>query len=148
MRFSAVCDLFQRLDKNRKSPKGRRNDQPIIQAWFDENRTQLARDRANASAVLSTLLPALRTDRVFELKEARLVRWFARAVALGCRRVEELRQMGVPGSGLDLGDCIEKILQQTVSPRSCGRRHGHVDADRPAKRPSARASGGDGRGDR
>lgn len=52
---------------------------------------------------------------MYAIKEARLRGIIGRALVLGCSRVQELRSYLLPGSGLDLADCVENILNCTVS---------------------------------
>ncbi|CAI4213784.1 unnamed protein product [Parascedosporium putredinis] len=73
-------------------------------------------DAPAGAALLSTLLPAKRTDRVYHLQDSRLEKIFERAQRLGDSRLRDLRRYKVPGSGLDLADCIYAILSATPNP--------------------------------
>ncbi|RYP71880.1 hypothetical protein DL769_004593 [Monosporascus sp. CRB-8-3] len=81
--------------------------------WFKEHRSRLASVDNDASAVLSTLLPERRTDRVYCIQATRLHSIIGHALGLGYSRVLELRRHETPGSGVDLGDCVEGILKST-----------------------------------
>jgi DNA ligase-4 len=75
----------------------------------------LVRGDFNASPLLSTLLPEKRTDRVYSIQSPRLCRIIGRSLGVGCSRKKELEKWQEPGSGVDLGDCVERILRSTVS---------------------------------
>jgi DNA ligase-4 len=114
-RFAYVGDLLQRLDDNQQSRTGQTINSNIIEKWFSEHRACFARDGFNAAPLLSTLLPEKRTDRVYLIQSTTLARLISRALGLGISRVQELGQWEKPGAGVDLGDCVERILVKTVS---------------------------------
>jgi len=113
-RFAYVCDLLQRLDDNQRARAGQRINSNIIAQWFLSHRGLLVRDDFNASALLSTLLPEKRSDRVYSLQSRSLTRLIGRALSLGLSRRKELERWQEPGSGVDLGDCVERVLTDTV----------------------------------
>ena len=65
----------------------------------------------DAAVILSSLLPARRTDRVYGLQADRLTQVLRRSLSLGAGRWQQLEQWRIPGRG-DLGDCVERIQQQ------------------------------------
>jgi DNA ligase-4 len=75
----------------------------------------LVRDDFNASPLLSTLLPEKRSDRVYSIQSKSLSGLIGRSLGLGLSRRRELERWQEPGSGVDLGDCTERILTITVS---------------------------------
>lgn len=117
--FTYICNLLQQLDDELHSSKKERTPSKIIIAnWFDSHRSRLNSPNSNASAVLSTLLPERRKDRVYNIQVAKLQGIFGRAHCLGRSRVSELERHLTPGSNVDLGDCIESVLSRSVSSRS------------------------------
>lgn len=116
--FAAVCELLQNLESDRRRKRNQKGDRAIIDDWFARYRRELDDEGTDRCALLSTLLPERRTDRVFGIKERTLQGKVARALNLGHTRAEELSRWTIPGSGLDLGECIEKVLQQTPNPRT------------------------------
>lgn len=114
--FQHVCHLLQQLDEDARSPKRKRDSSgAIVEAWFRQHILLLDAPTVDGCAILSTLLPTRRTDRVYAIKEARLQSIIEKALMLGCSRVQELRSYLLPGSGLDLADCVENVLTRTVS---------------------------------
>jgi DNA ligase-4 len=114
-RFVYVCDLLQELDDNQRARAGQKINSNIIDQWFLSHRGLLVRDDFNASALLSALLPEKRTDRVYSLQSRSLARIIARTLGLGRSRIKELERWEQAGAGVDLGDCVERILTTTVS---------------------------------
>lgn len=113
-RFAYVCDLLQRLDDNQRARAGQKASSNIIDQWFRSHRGLLVRDEFNASALLSTLLPEKRSDRVYSIQSRGLQRDVGRCLGVGLSRKKELERWQEPGSGVDLGDCVERVLTSTV----------------------------------
>lgn len=112
--FSDVCKLLDVLYDQALEGKSKES-QSTIWRWFSHHRHLLdPLDAPAGAALLSTLLPAKRTDRVYHLQDSRLEKIFERAQRLGDSRLRDLRRYKVPGSGLDLADCIYAILSATV----------------------------------
>ncbi|KAJ0114907.1 hypothetical protein J7T55_004649 [Diaporthe amygdali] len=116
--FIAVADLLQSLENDLGRRRHRKGDRAIVEDWFARYRQELDDDGTDKCALLSTLLPERRTDRVYSIKEKTLQPKLARAFGLGYSRVKELSRWTVSGSGLDLAECAEAILQQTPNPRT------------------------------
>lgn len=116
--FAWVCELLQSLENDIKRRRGKRGEQAIVDDWFARYRQELDDDLTDKCALLSTLLPERRTDRVFGIKEKTLQPKIARACRLGHSRVKELSRWTVPGSNLDLAECAEAILEQTPNVRN------------------------------
>lgn len=114
-RFSFVCDLLQRLEDNQGARSGVRTTADIIREWFRTHHPLISRDDQDPTALLSTLLPEKRSDRVYFLKEKRLQTIIGRGLGLGRYRIQQLSRWLEPGSGVDLGGCVESILKETVS---------------------------------
>lgn len=113
--YRRVCDLLQALDDDfRVSRDHAVSGDRIVERWFADHRSRLDAQDTDACAVLSTILPERRTDRVYGVQTNRLQNIVASALALGRSRVQELGQWTVPGSGVDLADCVETILTRTV----------------------------------
>lgn len=113
-RFALVCDLLQQIDESQQLRGGNKSDPDAIRLWFKCQRGLIDGD-TDAVALLSTLLPEKRTDRVYGVQAGGLERLIARALCLGRSRMQELARYQQPGLGLDLGDCVEFILTATVS---------------------------------
>lgn len=114
-RFSYVCDLLQRLEDNQRTRSGVRPAAEIIRDWFKTHHALISREDQDATALLSTLLPEKRTDRVYFIKERRLQTIIGRGLGLGRSRIQQLGRWQEPGSGVDLAECVESILRETVS---------------------------------
>lgn len=114
--FRYICDLLQQLDdQTRQDEHKKLPTKAIIENWFSTHRSHLNAHQDHACAILSTLLPERRTDRVYFIQTLRLEGIFAKALILGYSRVLELRRYKTPGLGVDLADCIQGILTRTVS---------------------------------
>lgn len=114
--YRFVCDLLQQLEEEAHPTNTEKtSSHTIIERWFDEHRVRLDAPTVNGCAVISTLLPERRTDRVYGIQAPRLESIIGQALILGSSRVKELRRYKTPGQGVDLGDCVESILSRTVS---------------------------------
>lgn len=114
--FSYICDLLQSLDdESRSSARNKLPSHVIIADWFRQHRVRLDSPACDACAILSTLLPERRTDRVFFIQSTKLESIVGQALTLGASRVKELRRYRTPGLGVDLADCVESLLNVTVS---------------------------------
>ncbi|KAK0719894.1 hypothetical protein B0H67DRAFT_599510 [Lasiosphaeris hirsuta] len=106
--FSYVCDLLQRLDDNQGVQPGVRTSADIIQEWFQKHQGLLHRQDHDTAALLSTLLPEKRSDRVYFIREKKLQTVIGRGLGLGRSRIATLGRWDRPSSGIDLGDCVER----------------------------------------
>lgn len=79
------------------------------------NRSRINAHDTDLAALLSTLLPEKRTDRVYCIQAVTLEKIIGRAFFLGSSRIAELAVYKQPGLGLDLGDCVARLLTVTVS---------------------------------
>ncbi|ROW01967.1 hypothetical protein VMCG_05665 [Cytospora schulzeri] len=111
--FGKVCDLLQSLENDLKRKRNQKGAEQIVRAWFAEHRLTVDNHNTDKCALLSTLLPERRTDRVFNIKEKTLSNIFARALGLGHTRQQRLTHYEIPGSGVDLAECFEEILKET-----------------------------------
>ncbi|KAI2641651.1 hypothetical protein GGS26DRAFT_536276 [Hypomontagnella submonticulosa] len=115
--FRYICDLLQQLDDQyRKVEHKRTPAKTVIETWFRQHRSTLDAPGNDVSAILSTLLPEKRTDRVYLIQAPRLESIFGKAQLLGASRVQELRRYRTAGLGVDLADCVEAILTDTPNP--------------------------------
>ncbi|KAK7741038.1 hypothetical protein SLS53_005103 [Cytospora paraplurivora] len=101
-------------DHNRKRNQTR--GYQIVAAWFAEHRQLVDHRDTDKCALLSTLFPEKRTDRVYNIQQRTLSAIFARAQRLGYTRARRLKRYLSPGSGVDLAECIEDILKETPNP--------------------------------
>ncbi|KAI0157693.1 hypothetical protein GGR57DRAFT_52539 [Xylariaceae sp. FL1272] len=112
--FTFICELLQDLENElQRQAKRRKDPETIIEAWFRKHRSLLNVAGNDDSAILSTLLPERRPDRVYYIQSQRLQGIFGRIQGLQQSRLRELRRYLEPGSGLDLAECIEDILRVT-----------------------------------
>lgn len=110
--FSLVCDL---LEESLRLSVARKQHVHTVRHWFVRHRDLIDAPDSSVAALLSTLLPEKRTDRVYCIKIPRLEKIVGRALMLGSSRIGELAVHRQPGLGLDLADCVERILICTVS---------------------------------
>ncbi|CAG1971658.1 unnamed protein product [Fusarium graminearum] len=111
--FSSICEL---LDQCYTLSLTRKSCASIVIDWFDRHRNYVDAHDTSLSALLSTLLPDKRTDRVYCIQAPSLERIIGRACLLGASRIAELARYRQPGSGVDLADCVHRILTVTPNP--------------------------------
>ncbi|KAK1833300.1 hypothetical protein QBC39DRAFT_401706 [Podospora conica] len=114
--FSYVCDLLQRIEDNQNARTGVKTNATIVQDWFRHHQAQLLRDDFDIAALLSTLLPEKRTDRVYCIRERTLQTIIGRGLILGCSRIKQLGRWSDPNSTVDIAQCVEGILKETPNP--------------------------------
>ncbi|WYZ38664.1 hypothetical protein EsH8_III_000578 [Colletotrichum jinshuiense] len=112
--FVLVCDLLEQAHKQCAS--GNKNLNQRVANWFTQHRSRIDDPETDASALLSTLLPDKRTDRVYGVQANALSNIIGRALRLGQTRQLELRRFEEPGRGEDLADCVARILKETPNP--------------------------------
>lgn len=118
LRFVIVCDLLEALDRisSRDPPLLQKDAQKasrdVVESWFRTNRRTIDCE-ADGLALLSTLLPEKRTDRVYGLQVKSLEKIVARALSLPNSRRVDLERWRFPGAG-DLADCVERVQKQAV----------------------------------
>ncbi|KAF7554047.1 hypothetical protein G7046_g6920 [Stylonectria norvegica] len=111
--FSQVCDL---LEQSHSLSVARKSNAHVVTNWFARNRGRIDAHDTDLAALLSTLLPEKRTDRVYCIQAPTLQKIIGRAFFLGSSRIAELALYKQPGLGLDLGDCVARLLTVTPSP--------------------------------
>lgn len=111
--FVLVCDLLEQAYKQCKT--GDKNLKQRVSNWFTLHRQHIDDPGTDASALLSTLLPDKRTDRVYCIQVDTLANIIGRTFGLGTSRLQELRRYKEAGRGEDLADCVERIFKETVS---------------------------------
>lgn len=121
LHFRHFCDLLTQLESfsSRQPPLTRDRCeflfQQTITQWFRTYDVSIHSTHVDAVIVLSALLPARRTDRVYALQAPSLSRKLRRCLRLGEGRWQQLDQWKVPGRG-DLGDCVERLQAQSEAP--------------------------------
>lgn len=113
--FALVCDL---LEPSYKLSVSRKSNAHVVAGWFTRHRDRINAHDTNLVALLSTLLPEKRINRVYCIQAPTLEKIIGRAFFLGASRIAELSQYRQPGSGIDLADCVTRLLTVTVSVRS------------------------------
>ncbi|KAJ2903971.1 DNA ligase 4 [Zalerion maritima] len=112
--FGLVCNLLQDLEGAHNAGHAKESAK-IIWDWFACCLLKI--ERGTMSCLLSTLLPAKRTDRVFNIQEPRLATIVANAMHLSEARKQELRwRYHTPGSTMDLAESVEHALLETPNP--------------------------------
>ncbi|KAL1635843.1 hypothetical protein SLS56_001538 [Neofusicoccum ribis] len=117
LRFTWICDLLRDIEdiECRDPPhlpdRKRRLLRIAVENWFRKHRKNLDRPDTNGAAILSTLLPHTRTDRVYGLQAPRLTTLVARCLRFGTEKVKELNGWKDPTRG-DLGACLERIEKE------------------------------------
>lgn len=112
-RFVYVCDLLETLQgiRDREPPnlpkEAQRKFNEAIEKWFVSHRRSIDNE-TDGLALLSTLLPEKRTDRVYGLQEGSLEKVIGRVLGLPNSRRIDLERWRQPGAG-DLGDCVERV---------------------------------------
>lgn len=109
--FALVCDL---LDDCEQLYKAKKPNTKVITQWFTQNRTCIDSYDTDLAALLSTLLPEKRTDRVYCIKTPTLEKVIGKALMLGASRLVELGLYKRPDQRVDLAECVERILTATV----------------------------------
>ncbi|KAJ4167978.1 hypothetical protein NW754_011793 [Fusarium falciforme] len=111
--FALVCDL---LEESHELSVAKKNNSSAVAKWFARHRSWINAHDTSVAALLSTLLPEKRTDRVYCIQTATLEKIIGRAFFLGSSRIAELSHYRQPGQGIDLADCVSRILNATPSP--------------------------------
>ncbi|KAG6029645.1 hypothetical protein E4U41_000298 [Claviceps citrina] len=111
--FAVVCDL---LDECHKLHVANKPNSQTVSQWFIQHRTCIDAQDTDLAALLSTLLPEKRSDRVYCIKTPTLEKLIGKALMLGASRLVELGLYRRPGQGVDLADCVERILTATPNP--------------------------------
>ena len=126
MKFRLLCDLLSSLEAivTRDPPllpksRDALSRKHIIQ-WFKSHRSLIDDPKTDAVALLSTLLPERRTDRVFNLQPLSLAKVVSRCLLLGASRKSDLLRWKEPGRG-DLGTCVERVLRESEFPYQLGK---------------------------
>ncbi|KAF4455293.1 dna ligase 4 [Fusarium albosuccineum] len=104
------------LEQAHELSVAKKSTSSVIARWFTEHRSYISAHDTSLSALLSTLLPDKRTDRVYCIQAPTLEKIIGRAFFLGSSRIVELSQYRQPGLGIDLADCVSRILTATPSP--------------------------------
>ena len=110
--YLLVCQLLGECHQLCVSGKSHRT---AVKRWFSRHRARVDAHDTDLCALLSTLLPDKRSDRVYMIQSASLEGIFGRGQNLGRSRMLELKRHRKPGSGVDLAECVETILNTTVS---------------------------------
>lgn len=113
--FTYVCDLLQRIEDNQKAKAGAKTNATIAQDWLRLHQATLLREDFSIAALLSTLLPEKRTDRVYCIRERSLQTIIGRSLILGHSRIKQLGRWSDPNATVDIAQCVESILKETVS---------------------------------
>ena len=83
--FAHVCDLLEQCSK---LCAAREKYHPAVVNWFNRHRALIDAHDTDVAALLSTLLPEKRTDRVYCIQAASLEKIIGRALMLGSSRIK------------------------------------------------------------
>ena len=132
--FSELCTLLSRLEDVEL------HDPPLLptvkaerlraatESWFLNHRKRIDELAAgSASALLSSLLPERRNDRVYGMQAPGLCRILSRCLNLSVHRAKDLQAYRQPGCG-DLGSCVKRMLQAGGPPAKPSTSVEEVDA--------------------
>ncbi len=114
--FVYICDLLDQLERLETLDPPiilpqlldhKRNERII--SWFKHHRKRIDAFDTDGDALLATLLPDRRTDRVYGLDNRRLEQVVARVLNLSIDRYAELRKWQEM-DGPDLPRCVEQVM--------------------------------------
>ncbi|KAK4953872.1 hypothetical protein LTR10_008476 [Elasticomyces elasticus] len=115
--FSKVVNLYHDLEKvEQRDPPLLPNPKAealrvVTERWFRSNRNTInGLDVRSGVALLSSLLPERRTDRVYSLQPPSLCRILGRTLGLNAVRRGDLEAHKQANRG-DLGQCLERVLK-------------------------------------
>lgn len=116
-KFAHICNLLSSLEdiETRQPPflpkVKQEESRKVIRTWFKTHRRTIDSPETDDVALLSTLFPEKRTDRVYSIREPRLARILGRCLGLGTSRLKDLMTWQKQGNG-DLADCVERVMKQ------------------------------------
>lgn len=116
-KFTLLCDLLSSLETNSTAKattaaKKYDPDYQVIAQWFSRHQRYIHHPNTDKLALLSSMFPEKRIDRVYWLGATSLARVIGRCLGLGTSRLSELNRWRTSG-GPDLGRCVESVLSQT-----------------------------------
>lgn len=121
-RFGTFCNLLSSLEdivchEPPYIPAERRQKLEVeTRGWFRAHARAIAGlDQLSTVALISSLLPERRTDRVYGLQNATLSRLLSRTLGLPATKTRDLGAWKIPGNG-DLGDCVQRALSDGGPP--------------------------------
>ncbi len=86
-----------------------------IRTWFGAHKDYISGSDSDPVALLSTLFPSKRPDRVYSIQARNLTSILKRCLGLGMNRKGMLDEWRTPKRG-DLSDCVKRVLQQAEFP--------------------------------
>lgn len=108
LQFLDVRQLGEQLSCS-KDPNGHESS---VHDWFERHRSNIQRQGQPALALLSSLLPEKRADRVYGLRARQPEDVITKAACLGPTRISELRRLQ-GRDGMDFASAIQQILAVT-----------------------------------
>lgn len=108
LHFSHVSDLLEKIAYH--NPPQKDQTYKELRAWFSSHRRTIdSLGAAECSALLSTLFPFRRPDRVYGIQSTSLVKQIGRCLGIGDTGRQDLSRYQYPGNG-DLADCLERVM--------------------------------------
>ena len=123
-KFTWLCDILESLevialrDQTYKSKTKtlKQQTEDAVKQWFETHKECIdSLDSASAVALLSSLLPERRPDRVYSIQAPKLSKILGRCLGLGRSRLVDLMLWEKPGHG-DLGECVRRVFAQAEFP--------------------------------
>ncbi len=116
-RFGALCNLLTGLEEIEchDPPLLKKalfeSQEKVVASWFLKHRNDIEHATTDRAALLSSMFPERRTDRIFLMQAARLTRVIGRCLRLNTAKLRDLEEWKTPGHG-DLGACVERVLRE------------------------------------
>jgi hypothetical protein len=117
--FLEVASLFRKIEtlSRQKAKAPQKSTQTTVREtifeWFEKHRGKIAYNAKTLIAILSALLPDLRPDRVYSLREDGLAKVLTKALHIsGTRRETELIDYRTSTKEGDLGSAVQKVVSQ------------------------------------
>lgn len=118
LKFAYICDLLDKLESIQTRdpplllPERKAAVASTINGWFKSHRVAIDAPDTDRTAILSTLLPERRADRVYFLQETGLVKILGRCLGLGRDRLQILSSW-TPDHHQDLATLVHKLQSAT-----------------------------------
>ena len=117
--FAHVVELLETLERLQLNPKTHHKtiqskSRSCLFSWFEHFRSDIANSPRTLLAIQSALLPHLRPDRVYNLREEGLSRALAKQLCVWrTRRAPDLLEWRTTTRRGDLGSAVQKVMKET-----------------------------------
>jgi DNA ligase-4 len=119
--FKYVTDLLEAIEDLPSKPRHAGASRDAIQLvantyiyqWFEAYRSDIGRNPKTLAAIQSLLLPEIRPDRVYGLREDALVKVLMKVLGLvGCQRGKTLQNWRTSTSDGQLATAVKKVMKE------------------------------------